>query len=51
MSYECPPADIYGLIVSLHFLTFAGMSLLVVPKFNFVQMCENIKQYKISVLL
>ncbi|EKM79072.1 hypothetical protein AGABI1DRAFT_40522 [Agaricus bisporus var. burnettii JB137-S8] len=46
-----PFYHIYGLVINLHCLLFSGMSLVVVPKFNFVQMLESIVRYKISHLL
>jgi 4-coumarate--CoA ligase len=46
-----PFYHIYGLIVSLHFALFAGMTLVVVPKFNFLSFLESITVHKITHLL
>ncbi|KAF9005401.1 phenylacetyl-CoA ligase [Cyathus striatus] len=43
-----PFYHIYGLVVNLHFVLFNGMSLVVVPKFNFVGMLKSIVRYRIS---
>ncbi|KAG6911586.1 hypothetical protein DXG01_011889 [Tephrocybe rancida] len=37
-----PFFHIYGLVVNLHFLLFAGLSIVVVPKFNFTAFLESI---------
>ncbi|KAF5345514.1 hypothetical protein D9758_012036 [Tetrapyrgos nigripes] len=46
-----PFYHIYGLVLNLHFVLFARMTLVVVPKFNFVQMLESIQKYKIGNLM
>lgn len=43
-----PMFHIYGLIVVTHFSIFAGMPLVVVPKFNFVDMLKSIVKYRIT---
>jgi len=43
-----PFFHIYGLVVNLHFLLFAGMSIVVIPKFNFPTFLETIMRYKIT---
>ncbi|KAF9447299.1 acetyl-CoA synthetase-like protein [Macrolepiota fuliginosa MF-IS2] len=40
--------NIYGLVVNLHFVLFSRMSIVVVPKFNFVGMLKSIVRHKIS---
>lgn len=46
-----PLYHIYGLVINLHFVLFSAMSLVVVPKFNFVGMLESIVRHRISHLL
>ncbi|KAF9561069.1 acetyl-CoA synthetase-like protein [Agrocybe pediades] len=46
-----PLYHIYGLVINLHFILFCGMSLVVVPKFNFVEMLRSIVRHRISHLL
>nr|BAR45485.1 long chain acyl-CoA synthetase [Gelatoporia subvermispora] len=46
-----PFYHIFGLIPVLHFSVFAGMSLVVIPKFNFVDMLKSIERYRINHLL
>ncbi|RDB15263.1 4-coumarate--CoA ligase-like 7 [Hypsizygus marmoreus] len=46
-----PFYHIYGLVINLHFILFSAMSLVVVPKFNFVEMLNSIVRYHISHLL
>ncbi|KAF8968998.1 phenylacetyl-CoA ligase [Flammula alnicola] len=43
-----PFYHIYGLVINLHFILFCGMSLVVVPKFNFVEMLNSIVRHRIS---
>ncbi|KAJ7601054.1 phenylacetyl-CoA ligase [Mycena floridula] len=38
----------YGLVVNLHFILFCGLSIVVVPRFNFVEMLRSIKRHHIS---
>lgn len=46
-----PFYHIYGLVVNLHFLLFCGMSLVVVPKFNFTNFLRSIVKHRITHLL
>ncbi|KAF8558343.1 acetyl-CoA synthetase-like protein [Imleria badia] len=46
-----PLFHIYGLIVSLHFLIFCGVTLVVVPKFNFTDFLQSISRHKITLLM
>ncbi|KAF8904128.1 phenylacetyl-CoA ligase, partial [Gymnopilus junonius] len=46
-----PLYHIYGLVINLHYVLFCGMSLVVVPKFNFVEMLKSIVRHRISHLL
>ncbi|KAJ6503285.1 amp dependent CoA ligase [Mycena vitilis] len=43
-----PFFHIYGLVVVLHYMLFAGLSLVVIPKFNFTEFLESIVKYKIT---
>lgn len=43
-----PFFHIYGLVVNLHFQLFCGMSIVVVPKFNFTQFLKSIDKYRIT---
>ncbi|KAF8642004.1 hypothetical protein AX16_009726 [Volvariella volvacea WC 439] len=43
-----PFFHIYGLIVNLHYILFCGMSLVIVPKFSFVDFLESIKRHRIT---
>ncbi|KAF8187779.1 phenylacetyl-CoA ligase [Pholiota molesta] len=43
-----PFYHIYGLVLNLHFILFAAMSIVVVPKFNFVEMLNSIVRHRIS---
>ncbi|KAG8786434.1 hypothetical protein FRC12_016555 [Ceratobasidium sp. 428] len=43
-----PMFHIYGLIVVMHFHIFAGLPLVVIPKFNFVEMLKSIVKYRIT---
>ncbi|KAG8695152.1 hypothetical protein FRC08_008005 [Ceratobasidium sp. 394] len=43
-----PMFHIYGLIVVTHFHIFAGLPLVVIPKFNFVEMLKSIVKYRIT---
>ncbi|KAG5720307.1 4-coumarate--CoA ligase-like 7 [Termitomyces sp. T112] len=40
--------DIYGLVLNLHFLLFAGMSIVVVPKFSLGSFLNSIIRYRIT---
>ncbi|KAJ7187871.1 amp dependent CoA ligase [Mycena filopes] len=46
-----PFYHIYGLVVAIHFVLFSGMTVVVVPKFNFKQMLESIVRHKINQLM
>ncbi|KAI0066477.1 amp dependent CoA ligase [Artomyces pyxidatus] len=46
-----PFFHIYGLVVNMHFLLYAGQTLVVVPKFDFVKYLESITKYRITHLL
>ncbi|CAK5280617.1 unnamed protein product [Mycena citricolor] len=46
-----PFYHIYGLVVTLHYMLFAGVTLVVVPKFNFTEFLESIVKYKVNQLL
>ncbi|KAJ7105403.1 phenylacetyl-CoA ligase [Mycena crocata] len=46
-----PFYHIYGLIVAIHFVLFSGMTIVVVPKFNFKEMLESIVRHKINQLM
>ncbi|KAF9811107.1 hypothetical protein IEO21_06656 [Rhodonia placenta] len=41
-------AHIYGLVVVMHFAIFYGMSVVVIPKFNFVDMLKSIERHRIN---
>ncbi|KAI0075857.1 amp dependent CoA ligase [Panus rudis PR-1116 ss-1] len=41
----------YGLLIGMHFYTFMGFTLVVSPRFNFVQMLKSTERYRISHLL
>ncbi|KAG6853944.1 hypothetical protein C0991_012268 [Blastosporella zonata] len=46
--------DIYGLVINLHFVLFSAalkMTIVVVPKFNFVAMLDSIVRHRISHLM
>ncbi|KAF8891414.1 phenylacetyl-CoA ligase [Infundibulicybe gibba] len=46
-----PLYHIYGLVVNLHFILYAGMTLVVTQKFNFEQMLDSISRYRITHLM
>ncbi|KAJ4481951.1 phenylacetyl-CoA ligase [Lentinula aciculospora] len=46
-----PLYHIYGLVLNLHFILYSRMSLILMEKFNFVQMLKNIERYRISHLM
>ncbi|KLO20729.1 phenylacetyl-CoA ligase [Schizopora paradoxa] len=46
-----PFFHIYGLVINLHFLLFSGVSIVVIPKFNFLEYLKSIDKYKITHLL
>ncbi|KAF9802190.1 hypothetical protein IEO21_09957 [Rhodonia placenta] len=41
---------IYGLVVIMHFQMFCGTTLVVIPKFNFVDILKSVERYHISQL-
>ncbi|KAG8700788.1 hypothetical protein FRC09_005752 [Ceratobasidium sp. 395] len=43
-----PMFHIYGLVYVMHFGLFAGLPLVVIPKFNFVDMLKSIVKYRIT---
>lgn len=43
-----PLYHIYGFVVNLHYSLYAGMSVVIVPKFNHVTMLKNIERYRIT---
>ncbi|CAE6424517.1 unnamed protein product [Rhizoctonia solani] len=43
-----PMFHIYGLIVVTHFNIFAGLPLVIIPKFNFEEMLKSIVKYQIT---
>ncbi|OCH94572.1 amp dependent CoA ligase [Obba rivulosa] len=43
-----PLYHIYGLVLNLHFLLFSGITLVMIPKFNFVEMLQSIQRYRIN---
>ncbi|KAH7913981.1 hypothetical protein BJ138DRAFT_1144920 [Hygrophoropsis aurantiaca] len=46
-----PFFHIYGLVLSIHLMTFCGMSLVVIPKFNFTDFLKTIVTHKITHLM
>ncbi|KAH9997080.1 amp dependent CoA ligase [Russula vinacea] len=44
-------ADIYGLVVNLHFFLFCGMSVVVIPRFEFVKFLDSIQRYRATHIL
>ncbi|KAJ7492378.1 phenylacetyl-CoA ligase [Mycena latifolia] len=43
-----PFFHIYGLVVNLHYMLFSGLSLVVIPKFNFQEFLKDIVKYRIT---
>ncbi|EMD37009.1 hypothetical protein CERSUDRAFT_114908 [Gelatoporia subvermispora B] len=43
-----PFYHIYGLVVVMHFALFCGMTLVVIPKFNFTEMLKSVQRYRIN---
>ncbi|KAF7347624.1 4-coumarate--CoA ligase-like 1 [Mycena venus] len=43
-----PFYHIYGLVVVLHYMLFAGLSLVVIPKFDFTKFLESVVRHKIT---
>ncbi|KAF5382316.1 hypothetical protein D9757_008487 [Collybiopsis confluens] len=46
-----PLYHIYGLVLSLHFILYSRMSLVIVERFNFEDMLRSISRYRISHLI
>ncbi|KAG7088258.1 hypothetical protein E1B28_012272 [Marasmius oreades] len=46
-----PFYHIYGLVLNLHFLFYSGVSIVVVPKFNFEEMLKSIVRHRINHLM
>ncbi|KAF4577045.1 hypothetical protein EYR36_005032 [Pleurotus pulmonarius] len=46
-----PFYHIYGLVINLHFILFASMSIVVIPRFNFVGMLNSIAKHRITHLM
>ncbi|KAI0767439.1 amp dependent CoA ligase [Fomes fomentarius] len=43
-----PFYHIYGAVVSLHFFLFCGITLSIVPKFNFENMLKSVERYQVN---
>ncbi|PBK74932.1 acetyl-CoA synthetase-like protein [Armillaria solidipes] len=43
--------DIYGLVLNLHFILFCGMSVVIVPKYNFIGMLDSIIRHRVTHLM
>ncbi|OCH94583.1 phenylacetyl-CoA ligase [Obba rivulosa] len=43
-----PFYHIYGLVVIMHGALFSGMTLVVIPKFNFTEMLKSVQRYRIN---
>ncbi|ESK98099.1 phenylacetyl- ligase [Moniliophthora roreri MCA 2997] len=46
-----PFFHIYGLVVQMHFMLFCGLSLVVIPKFSFVEYLKSCQRHRITHLL
>ncbi|KAG9227448.1 hypothetical protein CCMSSC00406_0000906 [Pleurotus cornucopiae] len=46
-----PFYHIYGLVINLHFILFASMSIVVIPRFNFVGMLNSIAKHRVTHLM
>ncbi|KAF9496567.1 acetyl-CoA synthetase-like protein, partial [Pleurotus eryngii] len=46
-----PFYHIYGLVINLHFILFASMSIVVIPRFNFVGMLNSTAKHRITHLM
>ncbi|KAF8208726.1 phenylacetyl-CoA ligase [Mycena galopus ATCC 62051] len=46
-----PLYHIYGLVVNLHFLLYCGLTIVLVPKFNFENMLKSIVRHRITHLM
>ncbi|KAJ7087682.1 phenylacetyl-CoA ligase [Mycena belliarum] len=43
-----PLFHIFGLLINLHYMLFSGMTVVIMPRFNFVEYLATIKKYKIT---
>ncbi|KAJ7226306.1 phenylacetyl-CoA ligase [Mycena rebaudengoi] len=43
-----PFFHIFGLLINLHYMLFSGMTVVIIPKFDFVEYLSSIKRYKIT---
>ncbi|KAF8651008.1 hypothetical protein AX16_004966 [Volvariella volvacea WC 439] len=46
-----PLYHIYGLVINLHFILYCSMSLVIIPKFHFVDMLNSIVRHRITHLM
>ncbi|KAK0464422.1 phenylacetyl-CoA ligase [Desarmillaria tabescens] len=46
-----PLYHIYGLVLNLHFILFCGMSVVIVPKYNFIGMLDSIIRHRVTHLM
>ncbi|KAK0201790.1 phenylacetyl-CoA ligase [Desarmillaria ectypa] len=46
-----PLYHIYGLVLNLHFILFCGMSMVIVPKYNFIGMLDSIIRHRVTHLM
>ncbi|TFK56577.1 amp dependent CoA ligase [Heliocybe sulcata] len=46
-----PLFHIYGLVLNLHFMLFSGITLVVMPKFNFEELLKSIVRFRITHLI
>ncbi|KAK0504084.1 phenylacetyl-CoA ligase [Armillaria luteobubalina] len=46
-----PLYHIYGLVLNLHFILFCGMSVVIVPKYNFIGMLDSIICHRVTHLI
>ncbi|KAJ6624200.1 amp dependent CoA ligase [Mycena sp. CBHHK59/15] len=40
--------DIFGLLINLHYMLFSGMTVVIMPKFDFLEYLATIKRYKVT---
>ncbi|KAF9236497.1 hypothetical protein BU15DRAFT_76938 [Melanogaster broomeanus] len=43
--------NIYGLVISLHLIPFCGLTLVVIPRFNFTDFLQSVSRHKITHLM
>ncbi|KAJ7869988.1 phenylacetyl-CoA ligase [Mycena leptocephala] len=43
-----PFFHIFGLLINLHYMLFSGMTVVIMPKFDFVEYLATIKRYKVT---